>query len=75
MPSPRCQVAKPTVYAHFKSKDSLIGTMLTAACEEWFTELDLELNDVAVTHWLNCWLRSTCWRRTCRIRATTVAFW
>jgi AcrR family transcriptional regulator len=39
----RAHVAKPTVYAHFKSKDDLIGAMLTSACEEWFTELDAEL--------------------------------
>ncbi|WP_433475472.1 TetR/AcrR family transcriptional regulator [Spirillospora sp. CA-142024] len=39
----RAGVAKPTVYAHFESKDALIGTMLTAACEEWFTDLDAEL--------------------------------
>ncbi|MEU7747141.1 TetR/AcrR family transcriptional regulator [Nonomuraea sp. NPDC049158] len=39
----RAHVAKPTVYAHFKSKDELIGTMLTSACEEWFTELNAEL--------------------------------
>ncbi|MFC5830592.1 TetR/AcrR family transcriptional regulator [Nonomuraea insulae] len=39
----RANVAKPTVYAHFKSKDELIGTVLTSACEEWFTELDAEL--------------------------------
>ncbi|WP_406314581.1 TetR/AcrR family transcriptional regulator [Streptosporangium sp. NBC_01639] len=39
----RANVAKPTVYAHFKSKDALIGVMLTAACEEWLAELDTEL--------------------------------
>ncbi|MEO3875264.1 TetR/AcrR family transcriptional regulator [Nonomuraea sp. B12E4] len=39
----RAKVAKPTVYAHFKSKDDLIGTMLTLACDDWFTELDAEL--------------------------------
>src|ERR1700754_2174221 len=39
----RARVAKPTVYAHFKSKDDLIGTMLTSACEEWFTDLHAEL--------------------------------
>ncbi|MEV0167781.1 TetR/AcrR family transcriptional regulator [Nonomuraea fuscirosea] len=39
----RANVAKPTVYAHFKSKDALIGTVLTAASDEWFTELDVEL--------------------------------
>ncbi|RMI43795.1 TetR/AcrR family transcriptional regulator [Actinomadura harenae] len=39
----RAGVAKPTVYAHFKSKDALIGTMLTAACDDWFTDLDAEL--------------------------------
>ncbi|MEU0569380.1 TetR/AcrR family transcriptional regulator [Nonomuraea sp. NPDC005983] len=40
----RARVAKPTVYAHFTSKDALIGTMLTAACEEWFATLDAELD-------------------------------
>lgn len=39
----RAGVAKPTVYAHFTSKDHLIGTMLTAACDEWFADLDTEL--------------------------------
>src|ERR1700754_2262261 len=39
----RAHVAKPTVYAHFKSKDDLIGAMLTSAGEEWFTELNAEL--------------------------------
>ncbi|WP_131737166.1 TetR/AcrR family transcriptional regulator [Actinomadura roseirufa] len=39
----RANVAKPTVYAHFRSKDDLIGTMLAAACEAWFTEVNAEL--------------------------------
>lgn len=39
----RAGVAKPTVYAHFTSKDALIGAMLTAACDDWFTDLAAEL--------------------------------
>jgi len=39
----RAAVAKPTVYAHFKSKDALIGTMLDTASEQWFAELDAAL--------------------------------
>ncbi|RJO76983.1 TetR/AcrR family transcriptional regulator [Nocardia panacis] len=39
----RANVAKPTVYAHFESKDALIDTVLSTASEEWFTELDAEL--------------------------------
>ncbi|MEV6140099.1 TetR/AcrR family transcriptional regulator [Nocardia sp. NPDC051990] len=39
----RANVAKPTVYAHFKSKDALIDTVLTTASDEWFIELDAEL--------------------------------
>ncbi|MEU8119713.1 TetR/AcrR family transcriptional regulator [Spirillospora sp. NPDC049024] len=39
----RAGVAKPTVYAHFKSKDALVDAVLVAACDEWFAELDAEL--------------------------------
>lgn len=39
----RAGVAKPTVYAHFTSKDKLIGAMLTSACDEWFADLEAEL--------------------------------
>jgi AcrR family transcriptional regulator len=36
-------VAKPTVYAQFGSKEALIEAMLTAAADEWFTDLDAEI--------------------------------
>jgi len=36
-------VAKPTVYAHFASKEALIDAVLQAASEQWFTDLDAEL--------------------------------
>ncbi|MEV6094935.1 TetR/AcrR family transcriptional regulator [Nocardia sp. NPDC051981] len=36
-------VAKPTVYAHFSSKDALIDAVLSSASQEWFTELEAEL--------------------------------
>jgi AcrR family transcriptional regulator len=39
----RAGVAKPTVYAHFASKEALIAAVLEAAADEWFDELDAEL--------------------------------
>jgi AcrR family transcriptional regulator len=36
-------VAKPTVYAHFASKESLIGATLESFGDQWFTDLDAEL--------------------------------
>jgi AcrR family transcriptional regulator len=39
----RAGVAKPTVYAHFASKDALIEAVLEAAADEWFNELDAEI--------------------------------
>jgi AcrR family transcriptional regulator len=38
------QVAKPTVYAHFQSKEALIEAVLRDADEEWFRDLDAELD-------------------------------
>ncbi len=40
----RAGVAKPTVYAHFRSKDDLVDAVLVAACDEWFAELETELD-------------------------------
>ena len=39
----RAGVAKPTVYAHFASKEALIAAVLDAATEQWFDELDAEV--------------------------------
>jgi AcrR family transcriptional regulator len=39
----RAQVAKPTVYAHFQSKDALIEAVLRDVDEEWFRDLDAEI--------------------------------
>jgi AcrR family transcriptional regulator len=36
-------VAKPTVYAHFASKEALIEAVLRASSEQYFTDLDAEL--------------------------------
>jgi len=37
-------VAKPTVYVHFGSKEGLIEAVLRQASEQWFTDLDEELD-------------------------------
>jgi AcrR family transcriptional regulator len=39
----RAEVAKPTVYAHFASKEALITAVLEAEADQWFGELDAEL--------------------------------
>lgn len=39
----RAHVAKPTVYAHFRSKEALIDAALQSASKAWFGELDAEL--------------------------------
>jgi AcrR family transcriptional regulator len=39
----RAKVVKPTVYAHFRSKEALIAAVLRDADEEWFRDLDAEL--------------------------------
>jgi AcrR family transcriptional regulator len=39
----RAGVAKPTVYAHFASKEALIASVLDAATDQWFDELDAEV--------------------------------
>jgi AcrR family transcriptional regulator len=39
----RAGVAKPTVYAHFASKEALIAAVLEAAADQWFDELDAEI--------------------------------
>jgi AcrR family transcriptional regulator len=39
----RAGVAKPTVYAHFASKEALIAAVLDAATDQWFGELDAEV--------------------------------
>ena len=39
----RAGVAKPTVYAHFASKEALIAAVLEAATDQWFEELDAEV--------------------------------
>lgn len=39
----RAAVAKPTVYAHFGSKEALIAAVLQFVDEEWFAELGAEL--------------------------------
>jgi AcrR family transcriptional regulator len=36
-------VAKPTVYAHFRSKEALIDAVLQSASDDWFANLDAEL--------------------------------
>jgi AcrR family transcriptional regulator len=36
-------VAKPTVYAHFESKDALIDGVLRAVSDQWFADVDAEL--------------------------------
>ncbi|HEV8461209.1 MAG TPA: TetR family transcriptional regulator [Gaiellaceae bacterium] len=40
----RAHVVKPTVYAHFRSKEALIEAVLRDADEEWFRDLDAELD-------------------------------
>src|SRR3954452_11908182 len=37
-------VAKPTVYAHFGSKDALIGAVLQSLDDEWFATLEAEID-------------------------------
>jgi AcrR family transcriptional regulator len=39
----RAAVAKPTVYAHFGSKEALIAAVLQFVDEQWFAELGAEL--------------------------------
>ncbi len=39
----RAGVAKPTVYAHFASKEALIAAVLESAADQWFDELDAEI--------------------------------
>jgi AcrR family transcriptional regulator len=39
----RAEVAKPTVYAHFASKEALIEAVLQTNSEQYFTDLDAEL--------------------------------
>jgi AcrR family transcriptional regulator len=39
----RADVATPTVYAHFGSKEGLIGAVLQSVNEKWFAELDAEI--------------------------------
>lgn len=39
----RADVAKPTVYVHFGSKEGLIEAVLRQASEQWFSDLDEEL--------------------------------
>jgi AcrR family transcriptional regulator len=41
--SERAGAAKPTLYAHFRSKEALIGAALESVGEDWFATLDAEL--------------------------------
>jgi AcrR family transcriptional regulator len=40
----RAGVAKPTVYAHFRSKEALIEVVLEIAAAQWFNDLDAEVD-------------------------------